>query len=41
MVKTEFLGSRLSFAGEETVVLERHNRCTCDCRIKEKVRMKT
>ncbi len=35
MIKTEFYGSRLVFAGEETVSLERHNGCACDCRVKE------
>ncbi len=39
VVKTEIHNGRLTFAGEETVVMEKHNTCVCDCRIKEQVQL--
>ena len=37
VVKTEFRGSELAYAGEQNVRLEKHKKCESDCRIKEQV----
>ncbi|KAK9872171.1 hypothetical protein WA026_016224 [Henosepilachna vigintioctopunctata] len=34
VTKTQYIGTSLKFVGKELVVLEKHNKCKCDCRIK-------
>lgn len=39
MLKTQYVGGKsLKLVGKEIVVLEKHTKCKCDCKVKAEVR---